>query len=337
MKMKKLLTNSATLIILLLTSSCTKSPSPTVAVSAENTVTISFANSNFATKAFFDDVTISSPWEKTITSLSIYVVDNAGKFVIQRNFAPEELPTLKADFAIPASMVGNSYTFYAIANNPATVMNKAELDALQDNNINLYNGAFADVTSRNIRPNGFVMSGNTTAAIQPTNTPISIELNRTVSKIAIQAATTTAFEQRYVGAIFINDVNITASAASAKIVNDGTFGNYIAELHQVPNIQGKNIQSLFYLYPNGARAVGSRTTLKLVGVYDADKNPATTADQLPLEYKIELDGVSTGALLRNGYYRVAININGVTGSDISVTITLNDWLAPITQTVEIGK
>lgn len=324
--------------IILVSISCSKEPNnKTNKISENNTVTVSFTNSDFTTKGFFDDSTVSDPWEKLITSLTIYIVDNSGKFVIQRNFAPEELPTLKADFAIPAAMVGSTYTFYAIANSPAIVMNKGELDALTDGNIADYNGTFADITTKNLRTNGFIMSGSSTASIAAVNTPVTIALNRTVSKVAIQATTTTAFDQRYVGAVYINDVNITSSAASAKIINDGSFGNYSAELHQVPNVQGKNINSLFYLYPNGDRAVGSRTTLTLVGIYDADKNPATTADQLPLEYKIELKGVSTGALIRNGYYRVAININGVTGSDISANITLNDWLAPITQTVEIGK
>ena len=63
---------------------------------------------------------------------------------------------------------------------------------------------------------------------------------------------------------------------------------------------------------------------------------ATPAGQSPMTYEVELDGASGGTIARNGYSRVDITINGLSGSDATLTITPAEWETPVTQTIEVG-
>ncbi len=55
-----------------------------------------------------------------------------------------------------------------------------------------------------------------------------------------------------------------------------------------------------------------------------------------MTYEVELDGAAGGEIRRNGYYRVDVTINGLTGQDATLTITPAEWESPVTQTVELG-
>lgn len=70
--------------------------------------------------------------------------------------------------------------------------------------------------------------------------------------------------------------------------------------------------------------------------YDMDGDFSTAAGQSSMTYEVELDGAAGGEIRRNGYYRVAITINGLSGHDASLTITPAEWESPVTQTVELG-
>lgn len=74
---------------------------------------------------------------------------------------------------------------------------------------------------------------------------------------------------------------------------------------------GDRYDDLFYLFENGSLAAGSRVLLTLDATYDRDCDFATTADQAPLTYEVEL-------------------------ADIMATITVADWETPTTQTIDIG-
>ena len=69
---------------------------------------------------------------------------------------------------------------------------------------------------------------------------------------------------------------------------------------------GDRYDNLFYLFENGSLAAGT-----LDATYDRDGDFATTADQAPLTYEVEL-------------------------ADIMATITVADWETPTTQTIDIG-
>ena len=70
--------------------------------------------------------------------------------------------------------------------------------------------------------------------------------------------------------------------------------------------------------------------------YDMDGDFSTAAGQSSMTYEVELNGASGGEIRRNGYYRVDITINGLSGHDASLTITPAEWESPVTQTVELG-
>ena len=85
-------------------------------------------------------------------------------------------------------------------------------------------------------------------------------------------------------------------------------------------------------------AVGSRVLLTLEAIYDKDGNFSTAGDQTPVTYEVELKGTSdNGTILRNGYYRVAVSLAGLTGQDVSATITVADWETPVTQNINLGQ
>ena len=95
--------------------------------------------------------------------------------------------------------------------------------------------------------------------------------------------------------------------------------------------------NLFYLFENGPLNAGNRVTVTLDGLYDRDGNFGTTGDQTPVTYTTELTGTANGQFLRNGYYRVAVNVSGLTGQDVTAVVTVADWLAPVTQSVNLGQ
>ena len=53
-------------------------------------------------------------------------------------------------------------------------------------------------------------------------------------------------------------------------------------------------------------------------------------------YPVELTGSATGAIVRNGAYTVTANIQGLSGTSVSVTITLSDWETIVNQNANLG-
>lgn len=107
---------------------------------------------------------------------------------------------------------------------------------------------------------------------------------------------------------------------------------------QTANEVSSAFNNLFYIYENGNLSAGSRVLLTMEGTYDRDGNFSTTGDQMPITYTCEISGTSNnGSILRNGYYRVAVSISGLMGQDVSTTVTVADWEAPLTQSINLGQ
>ena len=104
-----------------------------------------------------------------------------------------------------------------------------------------------------------------------------------------------------------------------------TTGSMNYTFTQNSNVSGNNYQNLFYIFENGVLSAGHRVTLTINATYDRDGNFATTTDQMPMEYKVELVGDSEGIITRNGYYRVTVSIKGLAGRDAARTITVAEW------------
>ena len=69
-----------------------------------------------ASRASLNSTAAAETWEKSLTSLTVYVFNSQGNLVAQRSFTSEELADKSATFALPHSAAGTTCDFYAVAN-----------------------------------------------------------------------------------------------------------------------------------------------------------------------------------------------------------------------------
>lgn len=293
------------------------------------------------TRAFFDTTATAEAWEKSLSSLAVFAFDDAGSLILRRDFTASELTAKSATFSLPKSAAGTSCSFYAVANiDASSAKTKAALTALVENAAASYNGTFAEVSSKALRPGGFVMSGLKTQTVGAVNstTNVGISLKRTVAKIALQISVDASFAQKYSGTLTIDSVKLSKAASQSLVVADAapSTGAMTFTHNQTPAAASGNCNSLFYIYENGPLTAGNRVLLEIVATYDMDGNTVTTDDRSEVTYSVELAGKAAGEILRNGYYRIAANITGLVGQECAVSVTVADWETPVTQTVELG-
>ena len=236
-----------------------------------------------------------------MSSLSIFVFDNADNFVIRRDLTSSELAARSATFSLPKSLASTPCSFYAVANYDASsAKTKAALMALVEKSAADYNGTFAEVSAAAKRSGGFVMSGSVTKTVGAVNTTtnVGITLKRTVAKVALQTAIDPSFADKYAGTLTINSVKLSKAASQSLVV--------------------------------------AGVLLEIEATYDLDGENTTTDDRSEVVYSIELTGKAAGEILRNGYYRIAANITGLVGQDCMVSVSVADWETPVTQSVELG-
>lgn len=331
----------AAMAALALLVSCSKDYNEILDASKGGLVTVSFKSEELSSRVFFGTTSVAEAWEKELKSVTMYVFDGSGNLHLQRDFSSGELSGKQAVFALPDVTAGDTYDFYAVANHhPAGITNKASLLAALEKDASVYNGTFAEVTNAARRSDGFVMTGFTTKAIAAagSSTDVTIVLKRTVAKVAIEITPSDAFGSVYPGGVRINSVTISKAASQTPIIKSATLSTGVMNFSstQVSNAASGKFRNLFYIYENGNLAAGSRVKLTLNATYDKDGNFSTTGDQTPMSYDVELSGTSAGAIQRNGYYRVAITVNGLSGNDASLTITPAEWETPATQTIQVG-
>ena len=293
------------------------------------------------TRTFFDATATAETWEKALSSLSVFAFDDAGSLIIRRDFSSSEVTAKKATFSLPKSAAGTSCSFYAVANlDASSAKTKAALTALVENAAASYNGTFAEVSSKALRPGGFVMSGYKTQTVGAVNstTNVGISLKRTVAKVALQTSVDASFAQKYGGTLTINSVKLSKAASQSLVVAGAvpSTGAMTFTHTQAPAAASGKYNSLFYIYENGALTAGNRVLLEINATYDMDGNAATADDRSEVTYSVELAGKAAGEILRNGYYRIAANITGLVGQECAVSVTVADWETPVTQSVELG-
>ena len=306
-----------------------------------NQVAISFAYEKPAdTRAFFSTTANAETWEKHLSSVTIYAFKASGELLVQRTFSSNEVVSKKALFTIPDTKAGDNCEFYAVANvGTSGIMQKSDLLKVVETS-NPYNGLFAEVNTSSKRASGFVMSGTTMKAISASGeTAVSIMLKRTVAKIAVETSISPNFSNQYGGMIKVNSAVISKSATRSNVVSQAVKGTGTMSFShsQASNIVSGKSQNLFYIFENNELAGSSKVTLELNATYDKDGNFTTTSDQVPVVYTILLDGKASGEIIRNGYYRLAVNISGLIGSDTSVSLTVADWDTTETQSVNVGN
>ena len=275
-----------------------------------------------------------------MSSLSIFVFDNADNFVIRRDLTSSELAAKSATFSLPKSAAGTECSFYAVANYDASLAKtRAALTALVENSAATYNGTFAEVSTAAKRSGGFVMSGSTTKTVGAVNTTtnIGITLKRTVAKVALQTTIDPSFSQKYGGSLTVNSVKLSKAASQSLVVaGTPTPGAMTFSHTQTPAAASGKYNALFYCFENGSLTAGNRVLLEINATYDLDGSASTADDRSEVTYSVELTGKAAGEILRNGYYRVAANITGLVGQDCAVSVTVADWETPVTQNVDLG-
>ena len=275
-----------------------------------------------------------------MSSLSIFVFDNADNFVIRRDLTSSELAARSATFSLPKSLASTPCSFYAVANYDASsAKTRAALTALVENSVAAYNGTFAEVSTAAKRSGGFVMSGSVTKTVGAVNstTNVGITLKRTVAKIAFQAAVDPSFADKYSGSLTVNSVKLSKAASQSLVVaGTPTPGAMTFSHTQTPAAASGKYNALFYWFENGALAAGNRVLLEINATYDLDGSASTADDRSEVTYSVELTGKAAGEILRNGYYRIAVNITGLVGQDCVVSVTVADWETPVTQNVDLG-
>ncbi len=327
---------------LALMASCDKHTDEIADSAAGSVVKITLADKTpVMTRAFFGATAAAEDWEKEIKTLTLYVFDASGNYVLQRNFSASEIAGQAATIPVPNAVPGENYSFYVVANGnaPAGISALDDLLAATEAEAGSYNGTFDEVVAAAKRSGGFTMTGSASKAIAPAGetTAVQIELERLVAKIAVQASLDPKFASLYPGSVKIENTEITGAMPSTRYFRDirsSGGGSQKFSHAQAAKAQGHNYCNLFYIYGN---ETGDKVLLTLEGLYDGDGDFATTADQMPVNYEVELKDADGGyGIDRNTYRRVSVNISGLTGTDVAVTITPADWEGPFNQDVNLG-
>ena len=325
--------------------SCARPEIPEPTPQQAGHVTVSFASkpNSSQTKVFFDPEVTTEAWEKAIGSISVLVFDGAGHLVAQHDYTPDEITAKKATFPLPQSVVQTACSFYAVANQTvADIGTRSELLSMLEGPCSMYNGAIGIVTSKAVRPEGFVMTGESSQTIAAgSTTEVIIALERTVAKIAVRTTLSSDFPEKYQGKIQITSAVISGAASRTLLIRPQTTvtgeTDYSYSGDQIPAVSPERFDNLFYLFETDLREDDPPVTVTLRGVYDQDGNPETTEDRFPVSYRINLTNPETnGQIIRNGYYRVLVTISGLSDGDRDMTVSVKNWDTLENQFVELG-
>ena len=194
------------------------------------------------------------------------------------------------------------------------------------------------------------MPGATTAKITAGTTSVTMTVKRVVAKVEIQTTMTDAFRSKYGnGCIEIKKITLSKGAEKSYLI-DQTASKYATVSSSFTSAQDAycdktgasktnayKYNNLFYINEKAAAATGSRIKVVLNAVYDADGNLSTTTDQLAVTYETELTGATGGKIARNGSYKVNAKLDGLTGQDVTLAVTVANWDALSTQDVNLGQ
>lgn len=312
-------------------------------------------NGNVAdkTRAFGSGTTES--WEKSISSAVLIVYNTSGTQILRRVLTAAEVngsTTTPIKFVLPGVSADASCDFYVVINRNIAdnITTKAKLLEELESDIASYNGTYANVTTKAMRSGGFAMTGTVTAKIVSGTTAVTVTVKRVVAKVEIQTSMTDSFRTKYGnGCVEVKKITLSRGAEKSYLI-DQTASKYATVSSSFTSAQDAycdktgasktnayKYNNLFYINEKAAAATGSRIKVVLDAIYDADGNLSTTADQVPLSYETELTGTTDGKMLRNGSYKLNVNLDGLTGKDMTLSIAIANWEALSTQNVNVGK
>ena len=321
----------------------------------EGEIELTLKNKNTAdeTRAFGSGTT--EAWEKSISSAVLIVYNPSGTQILRRVLTAAEIngsTTTPIKFVLPGVSADAMCDFYVIINRAVAdnIITKTGLLAELESDIVSYNSTYANVTTKALRTGGFVMTGTATAKIAAGTTAVTMTIKRVVAKVEIQTTMTDAFRSKYGnGCVEIKKITLSKGAEKSYLI-DQTTSKYATVSSSFTSAQDAycdktgasstntyKYNNLFYINEKAAAVAGSRVKVFLDAIYDADGNLSTTADQVPVSYETELSGTTGGKIVRNGSYKLNVKLDGLTGQDMTLAITIANWDALSTQNVNVGQ
>ena len=319
----------------------------------ENTIALTLRNAPDETRAFGSGTT--ETWEKSISSAVLIVYNTSGTQILRRVLTAAEIngsTTTPIKFVLPGVSADATCDFYVLINRTVAdnITTKTALLAELESDIASYNGTYANVTTKAMRSGGFVMTGSANAKIAAGTTAVTMTVKRVVAKVEIQTIMTDAFRSKYGnGCVEVKKVTLSRGAEKSYLI-DQTTSKYATVSSSFTSAQDAfcdktgasktnayKYNNLFYLNEKAAAAAGSRVKVLIDAIYDADGNLSTTADQMPVTYETELTGAADGKIARNGSYKVNAKLDGLTGQDVTLAVTVANWDALATQDVNLGQ
>ena len=348
---------TAIAVMPMLLAACTKdevNPTPTNG-GKEGEIELILKNESVAdgTRAFGSGTTES--WEKSISSAVLIVYNTSGTQILRRVLTAAEVngsTTTPIKFVLPGVSADASCDFYVVINRNIAdnITTKTGLLAELESDIASYNSTYANVTTKAMRTGGFVMTGSASVKIAAGTTAVTMTVKRVVAKVEIQTSMTDSFRTKYGnGCVEVKKVTLSRGAEKSFLI-DQTTGKYATVSSSFTSAQDAycdktgasktnayKYNNLFYLNEKAAAAAGSRVKVLIDAIYDADGNLSTTADQMPVTYETELTGAADGKIARNGSYKVNAKLDGLTGQDVTLAVTVANWDALATQDVNLGQ
>lgn len=305
------------------------------------------------TRAFGSGTTES--WEKSISSAVLIVYNTSGTQILRRVLTAAEVngsTTTPIKFVLPGVSAETTCDFYVIINRTVAdnITTKTGLLAELESDVASYNSTYANVTTKAMRTGGFVMTGTANAKIVSGTTAVAITVKRVVAKVEIQTTMTDSFRSKYGnGCVELKKITLSKGAEKSYLI-DQTTSKYATVSSSFTSAQDAycdktgasktnayKYNNLFYINEKAAAAAGSRIKVVLDAVYDADGNLSTTTDQLAVTYETELTGTTGGKIVRNGSYKINAKLDGLTGQDVTLAVTIANWDALSTQDVNLGQ
>lgn len=319
----------------------------------ENTIALTLRNAPDETRAFGAGTT--ETWEKSISSAVLIVYNTSGTQILRRVLTAAEIngsTTTPVKFVLPGVGADATCDFYVVINRTVAdnITTKTALLAELESDIASYNGTYANVTTKAMRSGGFVMTGSANAKIAAGTTAVTMTVKRVVAKVEVQCTMTDSFRAKYGnGCVEVKKVTLSRGAEKSYLI-DQTTSKYATVSSSFTSAQDAfcdktgasktnayKYNNLFYLNEKAAAATGSRVKVLIDATYDADGNLSTTADQMAVSYETELTGTTGGKIVRNGSYKVNAKIDGLTGQDVTLAITVANWDTLSTQDVNLGQ
>lgn len=321
----------------------------------ESIVELTLKNESAAdrTRAFGAGTT--EAWEKSISSAVLIVYNASGTQILRRVLTSSEVTASTSTpikLVLPGVDADTSCDFYVVINRTVAdnITTKTALLAELESDIASYNGTYANVTTKAMRSGGFVMTGTATAKIVSGTTAVAVTVKRVVAKVEVQCTMTDSFRAKYGnGCVEVKKLTLSRGAEKSYLI-DQTTSKYATVSSSFTSAQDAfcdktgasktnayKYNNLFYLNEKAAAAAGSRVKVLIDAIYDADGNLSTTADQMPVTYETELTGAADGKIARNGSYKVNAKLDGLTGQDVTLAVTVANWDALATQDVNLGQ